>query len=163
MAAAAQNAIVAATNPGVWVRDVENPDQALISFEAYIRQFRRFMNISGLRDLDVGQKWDLLVCMGGSQMEDLVVYRAKVITESIPGVTAVIGVAADPTNGIEAVQAVPGVDAVEATPWEEGINRCRDSISRYSNQIMARNKLFMKMPASNYPDLRKWSLKLELH
>ena len=86
MAAAAQNAVAAATSPGIWTKVVDNPYETLISFERYIRMFKRFMNVSGLMNLELDQKCDLLICTGGTDMEDLVVYNAKVVTEGIPAI-----------------------------------------------------------------------------
>ena len=58
------------------------------------------------------------------------------------------------------IAAVVGVPAIVPTPWEAGIDMCRAAITRYTNQIMARNKLFTKMPASDFTDWRKWGQEL---
>ena len=84
MAAAAQNAVAAAINPGPWTKILDNPDQALISFERYIRIFKRYLNVSGHKNLSVDQWWDLLIYVGGPDMEDLIVHNAKVQTEARP-------------------------------------------------------------------------------
>ena len=55
---------------------------------------------------------------------------------------------------------VAGVVGIDPTPWQEGIGACRAAIIRYTNQIMARNTLFTKMPAANYSDWRKWGVEL---
>ena len=103
--------------------------------------FKRFLNNSSLRDLDIGQRRDLLICTGGPHMEDLIVYNAKVVTEPIPAVPAVQAVVADPANGIEA-EVVP-------TAWDTGIQMCMDAIKCNMNELMARQTLFTGMPSSN--------------
>ena len=87
-------------------------------------------------------KWDLLIATGGNDLEDLILHQAKIETRQI---TAIL-----------AAQDVAAVAAVNPTPWEDGLELCRNAISRYTNQIVARNNLFSKMPASNYFDWRKW-------
>ena len=68
-----------------------------------------------------------------------------------------VAVPADLANGVPAVIGVP---AIVPTSWEDGINMCRAAITRYMNQIMARNKLFTRMPASDFSDWRKWGQEL---
>ena len=83
-------------------------------------------------------------------MEDLVVYEAKVITEGVDEVEEVAYQAeraADPTHN---VPYRPDRQVVVPTPWDEGIAMCRTAIQRYTNQIIARNKNFLRRPASDY-------------
>ena len=60
----------------------------------------------------------------------------------------------------EAVEAVAFRAAIVPTPWVVGIAKIRAEIRKYSNQIMARHELMFGMPASNYPDWRKWAQEL---
>ena len=82
--AAAHSAIGAAAYPQPWLRTPDDPDQTLVSFQQYMRYFERYVNIANLVNLSVSQKWDLIICVGGSQMEDLVVYEAGITTRPIP-------------------------------------------------------------------------------
>ena len=60
----------------------------------------------------------------------------------------------------DAVEYVPYTAGVTPTKWAAGLAMCRAAISKYGNQIMARNKLFTQMPASDYPDWTKWGQEL---
>ena len=80
--AAAQNAIAVATHPGEWKKST-SPEEYLTSFEKYMRQFGRYMNVSGLNDFTNSQKWDLLISVGGGDMEDLIVFQEEVETREV--------------------------------------------------------------------------------
>ena len=52
--------------------------------------------------------------------------------------------------------AIPAIEAIVPTPFEEGVEKIREVIGKYSNLIMQRKILMTEMPASNYADWRKW-------
>ena len=155
-----QNAIAAASHPPPWVRTPENRDQTLISFEQYIRHFKRYLNIAGLGGLDISQKWELLICTGVSQMEDLICHEAKVITEAVPEVVGVAYRAS--TNNTPERQAVQAVKGIDPTPCDECIRMCTDTIRGTTNELLMRQTLFTDMSADSYPDLRKWGLEIDV-
>ena len=59
-----------------------------------------------------------------------------------------------------AVQPVIGKLAIVPTVWNMGIQMMRDTITKYSNQVMARHKLMFNMPSTNYSDWRKLAQEL---
>ena len=147
MAAAAFASIGASLNPGEWNKTT-SPEENSRTFEKYITKFSRWMSVCSM-DLNDKQKWDLLLATGGDDMEDLVIHQAGVETRSMARVAAAVG----PPR-------VEAVAAVVPTPWLEGIALIKTAILRYSNQVMARNKLYSRMPASDYPDWTKWGQEL---
>ena len=137
-------AIAASLNPGEWTKDI-SAEENLKTFGRYVTRFQRWISVCGMNAFSVQQKWDLFIAMGGQDLEDLILHQARGVTCEIAQVIAAVG-----------PPVVVAVTAVNPTPWEAGLELCRNAISRYTNQIMARNKLLSNMPASDFDDCRKW-------
>ena len=113
----------------------------------------------------------MVIATGKEDMKDLIVHQARVQIRARPQIEAVEAVEYQPAilpdedgNGgraaIEEVIGVQAQDAIVPTVWDVGIQMCKKAISRYANQITARNRLYTQMPATDYPDCRKWSMEL---
>ena len=132
MAAHAQSAVAASCDPGKWKKIPHDPNQTLMDFEQWVRMFRRYLNVTNLKDLDMSQRWDLMICTGGPQMEDLVIREALIVTEEIPEIVGVAYRAA--TQDTPERQAVQARDRVPVTDWDEGIRMCMDAIKGTTNE-----------------------------
>ena len=146
----ALQAIAASINPGTWEK-VASPEKNSKSFGKYMVKFNRWISVCGMAALTDKQKWDLLLATAGEDMEDMVVNQAGVEIRQVAQLNAAVG-----------PPVVLAVAAVVPTPFLQGIQLVKTAILRYSNQIMARSRLFTRMPASNYPDWTKWSQELLL-
>ena len=151
--------IAASLNPGEWTSDVSS-EENLKTFNRYVTRFERWLDVCGMDGFSDKQKWQLLMATAGNDMEDLVLHQAGIQTKLIPEVPAVRGVPAGEGGVPPAVIAVEGRPGVNPTPWQDGLELCKAAISKYSNQITARNRLFTKTPASDYPNWRKWGQEL---
>ena len=151
MMAGSIQAIVGALNPGEWMKDA-SAEENLKTFNRYVTRFERWMDVGEMNGFTDKQKWSLFIATGGYDLEDLVLHQGQVKVRMVPQVVAVPASPDQPK--------VVGMPAVVPTPWLAGIDLCRTAIRQYMNQIMARNKLFTKMPASNFADWRKWGQEL---
>ena len=132
-------AIAASLHPGEWTKD-PSPEESLKTFNLYIEQFERWIDVCGIV-LNLRQQWNLLIATGKTDMEDLVRHQAKVeirqvqFVQAVQAREAVIGVPAGVNGQPPAVEAQPaveeviGVAAVEPTPWKTGIEWCRRAIT----------------------------------
>ena len=172
--AGALAAIVANLSPGEWSK-TNSAEENAVSFAKWITKYERWESIAcGGLNHTIQQRWNLLLATGGSDLEDILLHQAKVQTKNIPRVDPVEPqeeipfIPANATEGIAgqahrpAVQRVIGRLEVIPTPWEEGIRMIKASISKYSNEVIARDKLWHKMPAGDYSDWRKWKQELLL-
>ena len=113
------------------------------------------------------QRWNLLLSVGGSDLEDVILHQADIQIKDVPQQDPVQGRSGQEeirdaqgniTQQYQApVRAVIGRNAKTPTNWEEAI---KAAIGKYSNEVMARYKLMFEMPASNYADWRKWGQEL---
>ena len=146
--AAALSAITANLNPAGWVKTTSTEDNAL-SFEKWITKYEWWESIccGGLGHTST-QRWNFLLSVGGSELEDIILHQAKILVKAADPV--------DPVQALEeqkevrdaqgnvtqehrpAVRAVIGKNAVVPTNWDEGIAAIKMAIAKYSNQVMAR-------------------------
>ena len=166
--------IAANLAPSQWTKTTSAEENST-SFEKWINQYERWESIAcgGLGHTDT-QRWNLLLASGGSDLKDILLHQAKVQIKDIPRVDPVEGrdeipeIPEDAENGIvgqayqAAIQPVIGRPGEITTPWEQGIQMIKDSVTKYSNQVMARNKLWHNMRAGKYSDWRKWAQELLL-
>ena len=165
--------IAANLSPGEWLKTTSAEENGT-SFDKWIRKYERWESIAcGHLNHTISQRWNLLLATGGSDLEDIILYQAKIITKHQPRVDPVqdrqeiphVPPNADGQNGQEyaaAIEPVIGRPEINPTPWDEGITLIRNTITKYSNHVMARKKLWFDMPAGNYSDWRKWAQELLL-
>ena len=67
MAARAQ--LAAHLKPDVWKSDPDCPENNLLSFEKYCKQFRKWLNITGMTGEREDIVWDMLTMAGEGQHE----------------------------------------------------------------------------------------------
>ena len=171
--AGALAAIAANLSPGPWVKTTSAEENGT-SFGKWINQYERWESIAcGGLNHSPSQRWNLLLATGGSDLEDILLHQAKVQIKTLPRIDPVEGqeeIPLIPANaqgegGQEFQAAIPRVIGrleVPTTPWEQGIQMIKDTISKYSNQVCARNKLWHNMPAGDYSDWRNWAQELLL-
>ena len=172
--AGALAAIAANLSPGEWSK-TNSAEENGTSFARWITKYERWESIAcGALNHTIEQRWNLLLATGGSDLEDILLHQAKVQTKAIPRVDAVEPLEEIPLIEANADQGIPGQafragrarvigrPEVVPTPWEEGIRMIKASITKYSNMVMARDKLWHKMPAGDYSDWRKWAQELLL-
>ena len=153
-------------NPGKWTRDPASPEENLRTFNEWVEEFDRWIDICDMQ-LSEKQRWALMISTGKEDLKDLLLHQAGVqikqqdFIQAVPYQPAIIAGpnGNDPTGRAE-IQEVIGQEALVLTGWREGLELCRRAISKYSNQITARHRLFTMMPASNYSDWRKWVTEL---
>ena len=167
--AAALLAITANLNPAQWVKTTSAEENAL-SFEKWIKKYERWKSIccGGLAHT-LTQRWNLLLSVEGTELEDLAT-QTKIQIKALEAIDPVQAQEAqeeirDADGNITqqyraAERAVIGRNAVQPTEWDEGIAAIKRAIAKYSNQVMARHKLMFLMPASDYADWRKWGQEL---
>ena len=85
-----------------------------MSFNKYIRIFERYLNITNLVTLAINKRWDLLICTGGDDMEDLICHQTTIKVREIPAVV------------------VDGC-AVPPVACEAGILLCQAAITKHTN------------------------------
>ena len=174
-AGAAQNAMAligANLHPGGWSKG-ESHEENLRTFNKWYKAYCRYTNVC-LRSInvDVTQKWDLFAATGGDDLADAIEEAGIIMTERegrqyVPEVPYLpyreAGEDNNPPERQEQqhVPAVPALDPIVATPFEEGIELIRAVIGKYSNLIMQRKILMTEMPASDYADWRKWGQMLK--
>ena len=146
--AGAITALAANLNPGEWSKDV-SPEKNLKTFNRYITRFEHWINVCEMENFTDKQKWNLMIATGGNNLEDLIVHQVETRQQN-----AVLAVVANP-GAQPPVLARAKTKGIVPTPWDEGLELCRTAISRYTNQVMARNKLLSEMPATDYSDWRK--------
>ena len=171
--AGAMATIAASLSPGEWVKTTSSLENRT-SFEKWITKYERWESIAcGGLNHNPSQRWNLLLATGGSDLEDIILHQAKVTIKHIPRIDPVepqeeiphIPAGGNGQGGQEfraAVERVIGRLEVNPTPWEEGIQMIKDSITKYSNEVMARHKLWYNMPPGDYSDWRKWAQELLL-
>ena len=164
--AGALAAIAASIHPQKWEKTTSASDNVL-NFQRWILEYERWESIcTGGLGHNITQRWNLLLSVGGRQLEDIILHQAKILVKAADPV--------DPVQALEeqkkvrdaqdnvtqehrpAVRAVIGKNAVVPTNWDEVIAAIKMAIAKYSNQVMARHKLMFLMPASDYSDWRKW-------
>ena len=117
--------------------------------------------------MDVTQKWDLFAATGWEDLCDAMEEAGIIMTQreaedEVPEVPYLpfreAGENNDPPEQQERahVPLIPAVEAIVPTPFEEGVEKIREVIGKYSNLIMQRKILMTEMPASDYTDWRKW-------
>ena len=165
--------IAANLSPGEWVK-TNSAEENGVSFDKWIRKYERWESIAcGGLGHTPAQRWNLLLATGGSDLEDIILHQAKVCVKHVPRIDPVqpqeeiphIPADAQGNNGQEfraAVERVIGRLEVNPTDWEVGIQMIKDSISKYSNDVVCRKKLMFDMPAGNFSDWRKWGQELLL-
>ena len=109
-------------HPGEW-KKTPSPDQNLMSFNKYIRIFERYLNITNLVTLAINKRWDLLICTGGDDMEDLICHQTTIEVREIPAVVV---------DGC-AVPSVIDIPAIHAMAWDAGILLCPAAITKHTN------------------------------
>ena len=167
--AAALSAITANINPAEWVKTTSAEENSL-SFEKWIKKYERWESICcGGLNHTLTQRWNLLISVGGSEIDDLVTQagiqvnaREAIQPEAEQQAQEEIrGPDGNITQPFRAGRAaVIGRNEVRPTNWEDGIQAIKTAINKYSNQVMARHKLMFLMPASDYTDWRKWGQEL---
>ena len=168
--AGALAAIAASIHPQKWEKTTSASDNVL-SFERWILEYERWESIcTGGLGHNITQRWNLLLSVGGRQLEDIILHQANIVIADIQRRDPVVFQAEqqemrDANDQIiqpyrAEVRAVPGRNGVTATTWEAGIEEIKKAIGKYSNSVMDRYKLMFKMPASDYEDWRKWGQEL---
>ena len=150
--AGALAAIAANLSPGEWLKTTSAEENGT-SFDKWIQKYERWESIAcgALNHTDT-QQWNLLLATGGSDLEDIILHQAKIVVKHIPRIDPVEGRQeiplippnADGTGGQAyqaAIEPVIGRLEVNPTPWDQGIEMIRKSITKYSNEVMARKKL----------------------
>ena len=152
--AAALSAITANLNPAEWVKTTSAEENAL-SFEKWIKKYQRWESIccGGLAHT-ITQRWNLLLSVGGTELEDLatqagIVINAREAIDPEPeqqGQEEVRDADGNITQQFRAHRrAVIGRNEIRPTEWDVGIAAIKTAINRYSNQVMARHKLMFLM------------------
>ena len=166
--------IAANLSPGEWTKTNSDEENGC-SFDKWIRKYERWESIAcGALNHTPAQRWNLLLATCGSDLEDIIVHQAKVTIKHVPRIDPVEPqeeipfLAANPDTGAggqafrAGVARVIGRPEVQPTEWEAGIQMIRDSITKYSNDVICRKKLMFDMPAGNYSDWRKWLRKAQV-
>ena len=168
--AATQSAITANLNPNEWVK-MTSAEKNVLSFEKWIAKYERWESLcTGGLNYTPTERWNLLLSIGGSDLEDVILHQVDIQVKDIPAVDPVQGqegqeeirdAQGNITQQFRApVRAVIGKNAIVPTNWEEVIDAIKAAIGKYSNEVMARYKLMFQMPASDYSDWRKWGQEL---
>ena len=97
--AGALAAIVANLAPGPWVKTTSAEENGT-SFAKWINQYERWESIAcgGLGHTDT-KRWNLLLAIGGSDLEDILLHQAKVQIKTIPRI--------DPVEGRDEIPHIP--------------------------------------------------------
>ena len=157
-------------SPGKWESDPASPEENLRTFNEWVEEFERWIDICGM-GLNIQQKWALMIATGREDMKDLMLHQAGIQVKQRERVNFVQGVPYQPAvqpdangqGGRGAIEEVIQIEAQEPlipTTWETGIALCKRAITKFANQITARNRLFKQMPADSFTTWRKWTIEL---
>ena len=115
MANPALSAIAGTLNPGKWEKALL-PDEQLTSFTKYAKQFHQWLTIVELDNMRMDRKWNLFIATGGEAIEDLVMHQTQIEMRHQVQVNANVG------------QGVETQEAIVPTPWNEGIEMCKNAM-----------------------------------
>ena len=146
---AARATLAAHLKPEEWKSDPDCPEQNLLSFEKYLKRFRKWLNITGMTDEREDIVWDMLTMAGGEDMEDLLGQQAQVNMIHQPEIQL----------DNRAQPPIQGRREIRADTWEVGIEKVRQAINKTNNPVMSRLRLWYEMPQGD--NLDQWINKIK--
>ena len=82
--AGALSAIAASLHPAKWVKTTSASDNVL-NFQRWITEYERWESIcTGGLGHNITQRWNLLLSVGGQQLEDIILHQANIIITDVP-------------------------------------------------------------------------------
>ena len=130
--------------PDEWKSDPDSPEQNLLSFDKYCKRFRKWLNITEMKDECADIIWDMFCMTGGEDLKNLLDQRAKVNMVHLPARQA------DPNTVPPTAQR----NEIPADTWEVGIRKVREAIDKIITPVMARLKLWYETPQGD--NLNHW-------
>ena len=89
--AAALSAITANLNPQEWTKTTDVAKN-ILSFERWIQKYERWESLcTGGLNYTPTQRWNLLLSVGGSDLEDVILHQADIQIKDVPPVDPVQG------------------------------------------------------------------------
>ena len=64
-------------SPGKWESDPASPEENLRTFNEWIEEFERWIDICGIDPPDQ-QRWAMVIATGKEDIKDLIVHQAKI-------------------------------------------------------------------------------------